>query len=84
MSHSTAETIRQGFSRRSVARITYLAVFLVLYYGTDLFARYDTLLWLALLGLVVVFFDAVICARRRWRVVKTELHEEVDGEQPNC
>jgi len=80
MSNNTTDTILQGFSRRSLARVVYLAVFVVLYYGTGVFQQYQPLLWLALFGLVVVFFDAVICARRRWRVVKSELRDD----DPSC
>lgn len=76
MSNSTTDTIMQGFSRRSLARIAYLTVFIVLYYGTELFVQYPLLQWLGLFGLVVVFFDAVICSRRRWRALRAEMNDE--------
>ena len=83
MSNSTTNAVLQGFSRRSLARVCYLGVFVVLYYGTELFAQYPLLQWLGLFGLVVVFFDAVICARRRWRVVKSELGDD-EASDPGC
>jgi cytochrome c-type biogenesis protein CcmH/NrfF len=73
------------FDRRRFARVAYLGLFVALYYGTDLFVQYEALLWLAILGILVVFFDAVICARRRWRVVKSELSDDSEEEaEPNC
>jgi len=83
MSTNTTDSILQGFSRRSLARVVYLAIFVVLYYGTELFVQYPLLQWLGLLGLVIVFFDAVICARRRWRVVKSELRDD-DPSDSGC
>lgn len=83
MSNSTTNAILQDFSRRSLARVCYLGVFVTLYYGTDLFVQYQPLLWVALFGLVVVFFDAVICARRRWHVVKSELGDD-EASDPGC
>lgn len=79
MSNSTASPILQGFSRRSLARIVYLLVFVALYYGTELFVQYPLLQWVGLFGLAVVFFDAVICARRRWRALRAEMHS-TEGE----
>jgi hypothetical protein len=81
MGHSTSNALLDGFSRRSLARIVYLAVFVVLYYGTELFVQYPLLQWVGLFGLVVVFFDAVICSRRRWRALRAEMNSE--NEEPD-
>lgn len=64
---------------RRIARFTYLAVFVAVEYGTDLFSQYPPLLWVGLFGLVVVFFDAVVCARRNWRDLQSGL--DGDGEE---
>jgi hypothetical protein len=64
---------------RRLARVAYLALFVGLTYGTDLLPPYSLGWWVGVGGLVLVFFDAVICARRRWRV----LRREMDGEEGN-
>lgn len=71
-------------NRRRLIRVTYLSVFVALYYGTDLFARSQVFLGLGMAGLILVFFDAVICARRRWRVVKAELQDDSEETEPSC
>lgn len=68
--------LSSGFSPRRAGRLLYIGLFVVLQYGTDLFAQYPPLGWVAVAGLVVVFFDAVICARRSWRAVEAELDDD--------
>lgn len=68
---------------RRLARVAYLALFIGINYGTNLFVAYPLLLWVGIAGLIVVFFDAVICARRRWRVLRAEMNGEEEGE-PTC
>ncbi|MEF8881540.1 MAG: hypothetical protein V5A34_03330 [Halapricum sp.] len=71
-------------NRRRLIRATYLGLFVALYYGTDLFVRSQVFFWLGIAGLILVFFDAVICARRRWRVVKAELQDDSEETEPSC
>jgi hypothetical protein len=66
---------------RRLARVVYLALFVAVEYWTTLFAQYPALFWLGVAGLVVVFFDAVICARRRWRVLRAEMRDEEPDER---
>lgn len=84
MSTSTTESVLDGFSKRTLARIAYLLSFLAVQSLSELFATYPALFWLGVAGIVLVFFDAVICARRRWRVVKSELSGNGDDEDPAC
>ena len=60
-------------STRRLARFGYLGLFVVVAYFTPLFEQYPPLQWLGIAGLLIVFFDAVICARRRWRVLREEM-----------
>lgn len=70
---------------RRLARLVYLTLFMAIEYGTGLFTQYAALFWLGVAGLVIVFFDAVICARRRWRVLRAEMREEEPDEgDPTC
>lgn len=71
-------------NRRRIARVAYLALFVGLAYGTDLFTQYPPLRWVGILGVVIVFFDAVICARRRWRVLRAEMDSGSDERDPTC
>ena len=71
-------------NRRRIARVVYLALFVGLEYFTTVFTQYPTLRWLGIAGIVVVFFDAVICARRRWRVLKSELDGNESESDPTC
>lgn len=64
--------------------MTYLAAFVAVESLTGLFTQYPLLFWAAVGGVVVVFFDAVICARRRWRAVKKELREDGQRSDPGC
>lgn len=70
---------------RRLGRLIYLTLFMAIQYGTELFGNYPALFWLGVAGLVIVFFDAVICARRRWRVLRAEMRgEESDDRDPTC
>lgn len=83
METQTPDSLLAAVSGRSLARVVSIAAFVAVETLTSLFETYPPLLWPAVAGLVVVFFDAVICARRRWRVLKRELR---DGESadPGC
>ena len=76
MSRQTSNTLLSGFSRRSLARIVYLGAFVLVDATTSVFSQYPLLFWAAVAGLVLVFFDAVICARRRWRAIRADLASE--------
>ena len=54
-------------SRRRIARLVYLLAFIAVQQFTSVFAQYPTLELVAILGVAVVFLDAVVCARRSWR-----------------
>jgi hypothetical protein len=71
-------------SYRRLARTVYLALFVGVYYWTDIFADFPPLLWIGTVGLIVVFFDAMICARRRWRVLRSEMKGEDGESDPTC
>ncbi|QSG04488.1 hypothetical protein [Halapricum desulfuricans] len=64
---------------RRLARFGYLGLFVVVAYFTPLFEQYPPLQWLGIAGLLIVFFDAIVCARRRWR----ELREQLDEPEPS-
>ncbi|MFW6018003.1 MAG: hypothetical protein ACOCPX_04220 [Halapricum sp.] len=72
-----AETLAPSelLNPRRLARFGYLALFIAVAYFTSLFEHYPLLQWVAIAGLVIVFFDAVICARRRWRVLRDEMRD---------
>ena len=57
---------------RRVARFGYIILFVLVANTTPAFEQFPPLKWIAIAGLVVVFFDAIVCARRRWRTVKAE------------
>jgi len=69
---------------RRLARIAYIGLFVAVSYGTELFTQFPLLWWAAVAGLVVVFFDAVICARRRLRVLRAEMNDSDDEPDPAC
>ncbi|MCU4719391.1 hypothetical protein [Halapricum hydrolyticum] len=69
------------FSIRRFARFGYIGLFVLVAYFTPLFEQYPLLQWLGIAGLVIVFFDAIICARRRWRVLREEMRS--DEAEPN-
>lgn len=69
---------------RRIARVVYILAFVGVVYGTDLLPRSSPLFWLAIAGLVVVFFDAVICARRRFRVLSAEREGDDSETDPSC
>ncbi|WP_229110528.1 hypothetical protein [Halapricum desulfuricans] len=68
-------------SARRLARFGYLGLFVVVAYFTPLFEQYPPLQWLGIAGLLIVFFDAVICARRRWREIRETMG--TDEQEPN-
>jgi hypothetical protein len=67
-------------SRRRIARVTYLLVFIAVQQTTTVFTQYPTLELVALLGVGVVFLDAVICARRSWRSLDGQVRQNSTAE----
>jgi|GEM_PF-2883406 len=66
---------------RRIARFGYIILFVLVANSTPAFEQFPPLKWIAIAGLVVVFFDAIVCARRRWRTVKQEMRG--DDAEPN-
>ena len=74
-----ADTFRRGpcpdtcdapirrMSRRRIGRVVYLVAFIAIQQFTSVFTQYPTLELLGIVGVAVVFLDAVVCARRSWR-----------------
>jgi len=68
-----------GITRRQLARVACITLFVGVQATTDLFVQYPLLGWMALLVLLVVLGDAALCTGRRLRDLRGT-PDESDGD----